>query len=98
MLATRRLKNTTSSWPLVAMVIELVVIYCKAGTGVVFSKKRSGMETYPLNPGTSKEMGMLDRSIPSKSLTISWLLVLNLLFSEDVDKCDISRADWLIAE
>lgn len=98
MLATCRLKNTTSSWPAAAMVTELVVIYCKAGTGVVFSKKWSGVETYPLNPGTSEEVGELGRSIPSKSRAISWLPVLNLLSSEDAGKCEISRADWLMTE
>lgn len=91
MLATRRLKNTTSSWPLVAVVIELVVRYCKAGVGVVFSKKRPGVETYPLSLGTSEEAGVLVRSIMAKSLTISWL-------PKDAVECEISRADWLMEE
>lgn len=66
MLATCRLKNTTNSWPSATMVPELAVIYCKAGTGVEFSKKRFRVKTYTLNPGTSEEAGELGTSIPSK--------------------------------
>jgi hypothetical protein len=96
--ATRKLKNTTSSWPLEAVVIKLVVMYCGAGTGVVVSKKWSGVETYPFCLGTSGKAGVSDASIPSRALIIPLWPALNLLSSEGASECEISRVNWLVAE
>lgn len=97
MLATRRLKNTTNSWPWVAMVSELVVIYCN-GMGVVISKEGSRAELYPLSPDTSDKGGMSDASISSRSLIASWLLAISLLTLEDAGQCDICSGNWLTVE